>query len=51
LALPGELVKGCVASHHGLCERIAQAITQQAFDAPSRRTETAVDVFRRLAGD
>ena len=48
--LPVELAKRCVASDAGLCEQIAQAITQQTFDAPAR-TETAVDVFRRLAGD
>jgi len=48
--LPGELAKRCVASDAGLCEQIAQAISQQAFDARAR-IEPAVDVFRRLAGD
>jgi hypothetical protein len=48
--LPVELAKRRVASDAGLCEQLAQAISQQAFDAPVR-TETAVDVFRRLAGD
>jgi hypothetical protein len=47
--LPGELAARGIDSGEGLCEDIARAVAQQAFDV-AEHGDNPEDVFRRLGG-